>query len=290
VQTRGSLANRLMAITAGIRVSKFTGHDLIIGWEPNFFAFCELSDLFDHDFEVIKDENYVLPNSVFITNQTEGSLQILSEEIVQGKDVTIIAHHLFYLSMDYEKFDRKTIISEFQTAFSELKPVSMVADTVRRYTPLARNALGLQIRRPVIIEETYDGEDRDNIARMVGVWGYPSDQAYIQLAKDLIARYHLPGKIFLATASIPTRDAILAGFQPGQVIFYPGRSYNVKSEETSVQAVQDALIDILCLSKTAIITKRHPSTFSFFASLIGNIPQAIIYDAGAVDIKPALKY
>lgn len=285
VQTRGSLANRLMAVTAAIRLVKITGHDLIIGWEPNDFAFCAFEDLFEHDYHVIQGEDIVIEGSHYITNQTGGGLQLVAEEQIAGRDVTIVAHHFFYLASDYETLTRPEICDQLRAAFQTLRPVAVVAEAVARFEPHITGGVGLQIRRNGPIETGFKGRAGD--PTMVNTWNYPSDQGYINLAKDLISQYTLKGNIFLATTCSETRQAIINGFEDGKVLFYQGRSYDLHAQAA---AIQDALIDILCLSKTAIVTKRHPSTFAFFASVVGNTEQAIIYDNGLVEIKPPLNY
>lgn len=285
IQTRGSLANRLMAITAAIRVAEITKRELIIGWQPNKFAYCQFRDLFTDAYRVIEDESYVLPNSVFFERAKEGEVVTIDHDQLGERDVTVVAHHFFYLSSDYKAFKKSEACRQFRDAFARLHPISLVTDTVAGFEGRLRDGIGLQIRRPGSIEQGRGGHQVDQ--RIVAMWNYPSDGAYVNLVNDLRAHLKLSGKIFLATCSVQTRHAILESFGDGEVLFYPGRSYDLHADPA---AIQDALIDILCLSKTAVVTKRNPSTFAFFASVLGNVRQAIIYDDGLVDIKPALSY
>jgi hypothetical protein len=289
IKTTGSLANRLMAITAAIRIAEMTGRELLIGWTPNKFACCQLDDLFAHPFRVIEDEAYVLPGSVSLERQREGEVVKLDLDQIGDRDVTVTAHHFFYLHSDgkgHEKSLKKSeACRQFQAAFECLRPVSVVADAVAQLEGQLHGGLGLHIRRPGSTELGSGGHQVDQ--QILNMWSYPSDKGYINLARDLKAHLQLSGKIFLATCSLTTRQAILDAFGRDEVLFYQGRSYDLHSD---VAAIQDALIDILCLSKTAVVTKRNPSTFAFFASVLGNAQQAIIYDDGLVDIKPPLSY
>jgi hypothetical protein len=274
-----------MAVVAAIRLCKITGHEVVIGWERNDFAFCYFEDLFEHNYCTVQDESVILPDSVFITNQTGGVIQVVPQDTIDGKDVTIIAHHLFYLQSDFEAYLRHDICQQLREAFHTLQPVSVIVEAVARFEPELVNGVGLHIRRNGPIELGFKGRAGD--PTMVNVWSYPSDEGYINLASDLISKYRLTGKIFLATTCLTTRQAIINGFEDGKVLFYEGRSYDLHAQAA---AIQDALIDILCLSKTAVVTKRHPSTFAFFASIIGETYQAIIYDKGLVEVKTPLAY
>jgi hypothetical protein len=285
VQTRYSLANRLMAVIAGIRLAQATGRELIIGWEPNDFARCRFDDLFDHDFQVVESEDVALKGSIFIPDDTSLNLQIINQEALGDRDITIAAHHFFYLNSDSETKTIEQMGMMLREAFSCLRPLPVITDAVDRLTPELVCGVGLHIRRNGPIELGFDGRAGD--PTMMSTWSTPSDRGYINLAKDLIAKFELTGKIFLATTCPETRQTIKSAFEEGRVVIYEGRSYDLHAD---VEAVQDALIDILCLSKTAIVTKRHPSTFSFLASLLGNTAQAIIYDGGKVEIKTALSY
>ena len=277
VEATGGLANRLMCLLSGMRIARRLDRRLVmIRWAKDESLYANLTDLFETPIE----HDMVKPTAFDIHFGHSSSILVMDDNNIKGKDIFIEgAHHFFYLMSDFER-PRPVLAADIRNAFWSLELVPYIAQQVALYEDGLQNGLGLHIRRSIAAE--LNSPDTHNHPEINRVWARPDDASYAQLAEHLVLQANLTGKVFVSTVSDATRSYIVERLGTERVKFFPARSY---AHDESSASIQDALVDMLLLSRTRLITRRNPSTYPYLASILGGCPQVVIYDDGQLAIK-----
>lgn len=266
------LANRIRAIISGLALSDFLNQNLTVIWRKDSALYCEFEDLFEpqQKFRVIRHSffsrlldlgeqknrvksalgktiyhalaiNFTLFDKdvekyVWTTGTDHLNLKVLPPQLKNGYISTC---HEFY-------FDR----SYFKSLQPSVQIKKLITDTTGKFS---KKTTGVHIRRT------------DN---MESIKGSPLEGFIDMMNRDLIADSET--NFFLATDDPEVEKVLIERF-PGKIITYK----KVYSRQ-EVKGVQDAMVDLYCLSRTNKIYGSFYSSFSEIASRIENIPLEII--------------
>jgi len=240
------LCNRLKRLVSLMRFSDYFNKKLYVRWKKTFEAKCCFSDLFETELQLTSK----LPKGIFSNVYISGwNFWILPSE-VQGETVKI-NNNFFWKPIDH-KYQNipKVLQKEFLKYFNQLTPVKKLKDTIKKNSKkITKNTVGVHIRRGDFIKK-YGPEMH-------------ADYKFMK-AMDKLIQKNPKVNFFLATDSKDTE--VLFKRRYGKKIFtYKKRSLNRNNKE----GVQDALVDLLLLSKTNHIIGSHRSTFSEVAWWFG---------------------
>lgn len=266
VKPEGGLANRLMALISAMRVAKMTAYRLIVIWKLDDNCNAPLSVLFPGAFEECREED--IPSDVFFSTETDGLIPFLPMSVfTSGQDVYSVQHHFFYTELDcWHLHHNKLYLAEQLSALFRSLPVDeYVRQHASRYENMPDLALGLHIRRPV-----YTDTGNHLVTKR---WMAPSDQDYVRLLTLIKEQMNIRGKIYLSTNSLESRQTMISAFG-NDIIFHDATSLEQNGGNF---AIMDALIDMIALSHCPIIVRRYPSTFAYFASVVGLKESFVVY-------------
>ncbi len=285
IQPDGGLANRLMVLLSGIRISRLLNRRLVVQWPHNETLNCRLDEIFltkfDHDNSIDEDR--------ITHHDPSGGILFINDEDFIGKDVYVKAHHFFYISSDAKK-TRQMLGLEMRDIFWSLQLAPYIVEQVALHQQGLQNGLGIHIRRSISIEMNKPDVHAHAVSNKI--WAFPDDTSYVMLAKTLLEKFGLTGSIFVSTVSDTSRACLIEHLGAERVKYFPARSYAHDSELAAIQsaAIQDALIDMILLSQTRMVTRRFPSTFSYLAAIFGGCFQTVIYDNGQLVVKEPFEW
>lgn len=255
IQPIGGLCNRMRAINSAYMLAKERGDTLTVLWFNNPELNCPFDKLFlpCSDIKVIniyskwnfKKILYQLSFS-YISNQEikahkgDGMLEDSYRKALK-KHIYIATEEHFYPCHDYHLFvPAKNLLSRIQTLCNDF----------------GSHPVGVHIRRT------------DNKPAI----GKSSTSAFIQaMEKQLADR---PDTMFyLATDDFREEENLRNRF-PGHIISNEARDLS----RNSITGIQDALVDLWCLSRTSLIIGSYFSSFTDIAADLQGIPKIIAGD------------
>lgn len=268
IKPYGGLGNRMRAIDSVIAIAKKNHLPVQLIWEKTHTLNCDFSKLF-----IVPDSIELINKGSFYPKLTQKISYILKKLLKRigiilplGYEKYIFEEELAALRKDKYDFNNlKNYSSVFiytqhrffsdSNPFISFKPVQDIQNRVDEITKSFNNyTIGIHIRRT------------DNI---LSILASPLD-AFIDLMKNEI-KTNNNANFFVATDS-PEEEQTLKSIFPGKIITYD----NKYLDRNSPKAIQDALIDMLCLSKTRKIIGSYWSSFSETAAAIGKLELELI--------------
>lgn len=267
IRPQAGLGNRLRALDSAVHLSEELKMPLQIEWVRNKDFNCAFGDLFEltKNFPVIEKTSIIRDDGkierslnpirkiLYKVKMPSASSIFFNREIIQMKNKKDLSSEFQGLNNIY--IQTETSFYKGRDAFSYLKPTNFIEEQLcivtNRYND---NTIGVHIRRS------------DNIN---AVKSSPTDLFVDKMKKKINDNENT--NFFLATDSEEEENK-LKGIFKNKIITYKKRSYNRNSKE----AIQDAWIDMLCLSRTKKIFGSYYSSFSEIAANIGAIPLEII--------------
>lgn len=265
----GGLANRMRAIDSAFELADICNADLEVKWEMSFELNCPFNRLFEIP-ENIELHEYHINGLVKRTrDNVVKNLAKIGIYLPSGYDIYLHDREIeSYIenNTDFrELLDTtgsvyiRTVHRFYATdnSFNIFKPVPELQDKIAKLTAsFSLNTVGVHIRRTDNTESIRHSPLKDFIACM---------QLETEVNPDTM--------FFLATDSIEVEDTLKVTF-PDRIITYP----KVLTRNTE-EGIQDALVDMYCLSKTSKIFGSHYSSFSEVAAQLNNIKLNQIYRA-----------
>ena len=288
----GGLCNRLGSIDSCISLAQKHGRELYVFWEENSLLNCSFDRLFqpNEHFILIPDSRkrirHLINSAMFpsnidqftifkkmmkrrVVNQYEISKFIYNPQLqalykIDGQDrnpdysldeyynrfykninpllEAAILEDSFYVASCFRLFEEKHLYRSFI-------PIGSIQDKIDSLSDNFENVIGLHIRQTdlkvAIVNSTMEKfEERIN--------------GEIEKNENV--------KFFLATDSQKVESALIAKY-PGRIIKQEISSYSRNVDS----GIQDAVVDLFCLSRTKKIYGSVLSTFSYTASKIGGI-------------------
>lgn len=300
------LANRLMALVSAVRVAELTGYRLQVIWHKDPSCKAMLSDIFETDFDVIGYDEYWRQNqsnkvTVLDSQDTRdyipeyidrknleffryNGVLIMPRSLFLRRNILLHAHHFFFVEDDIDKVsnDRRLMAALLSGEFTNFRPLPILRDLADSYAEHLKNGIGLHIRRPFPHAWTEEGIEIERF-----LWSFPSVDIYMDLLPRLRERTGLDGKLYLSTNCAATKSEVLARLGESNVLTHQTRTLDASY---SVVGIQDALVDIMALSKTSLIVRFNESTFAYFSAMLGGCTQAIIYRDSPTMLKGPLEF
>jgi len=265
VKTYGGLANRMRVIDSAYQICLKTGHDLGILWEMSWELNCSFHKLFEPVDIFSVSEFYKSKYGKKAESFIHKSFRIFGLNLPFGYDTYIFnrsiessirnnsATGLFpeganiYLSTVHQ-------FMKGEKSFSYFKPIKELQLKIDENTgKYSDKTVGIHIRRT------------DNVKSILS----SPREAFIEKMKSEIAQ-DKNTMFFLATDSVDEEKQLRAVF-PDRII-----THEKELSRNSSRGIQDALVDIYCLSCTKKIIGSFYSSFSEVAAQIGEIPLELI--------------
>ena len=261
---RAGIGNRLRGLVSAIRLCKLLKRKLLLYWENNQYCGCNFNDLFENKFdEVTKEELKKIKNKnskIYKDVLEEGYEQydylifdtwkfvFLPEEIQNDFNKAYISKEGSNVNFEFQRIpeDKK---KEIINHLSELIPVESIRKIVENFSEENNlsNCIGLHIRRA---DYDFTVEDRGKVS---------SDRRFIEKIQSMPNE-----KFLLCTDGVKTENNLKELFKDRIIVYPKGDRKRSKKE-----SLQEALIDMLLLSKTKNIFGSYLSTFTELAWWFG---------------------
>lgn len=241
----GGLCNRLYSLASAYSYSVVLGMDMHICWTPSIECPSVLHDLIN-------------------TNPLTTLDVAASLELVRRNGGKVAWTGAFGMDHDLYRLlsctrPQKERIDQLARSFIQTLDFSEIirarVQEFMRSHEWDNSIVGVHVRST---DHTAHFTDRGRAHELSG------DESFKIIINDLIAQGH--GRFYLATDAIETFDKFHDWF--GDRIFTRIKSYN--TQQLRQTSIEDAIIDLILLSKTQKIIGSKLSTFSQFASLLGN--------------------
>jgi len=257
---RAGLGNRLRGLVSAMRLCKLLNRKLLLYWENNKFLGCGFKDLFENKFEEITKEELkeIKKKNSFVYRD------ILEEDFKKYDYVILDTWKFVFLPNEIERDFNKTYSSndgsnidfEFERIpigqrekiinnLNELIPTKRIRGIIEDFNVSnnLKDCIGLHIRRG---DNKFTVDGREKVS---------SDELFIEKIKSM------PNERFLlCTDGIEIENKLKELFKERIIVYPKGNRKRSKSE-----SVQEALIDMILLSKTKKIFGSYLSTFTELA-------------------------
>lgn len=257
------LGNRLLAMASAHEVCRALNRELVIVWKREVGCNAKASDLFTFNgvrvieisengyrkdfFGTIKGniikKKYRNKGTVFFpcekidAYKQKGQFEEL-KELIAKEPVCYIKSYTNLCALSKESF-----------AF--LKPSLAIEQKGRAvFAALNENTIGVHIRRT---------DHADAIKHS------PLELFYERMEQEIAEH---DANFYVTTDDAKVEDALRARFAPERLVFYEGKLL----DRDSKAGIEDALIDMLALSRCNKILGSYQSTFSLIPSIMGGIP------------------
>lgn len=264
IKPYGGLGNRLRSLDSAIALSDCTRHSLKMIWDANEELNCSFSSLFNapEDFDLKEISTSYLSRKfqekIAIIFHFTGINYPFSFDCVLHENDLMKLKSRGYDFCKLKNFKNIYINSNGRflspgKPYNYLSPVSDIKQKVDELCiDFDDNCIGVHIRRT------------DN---QLSIKKSPIEK-FIELMKAE-EKQNPEQKFFLSTDSPRAENDIEKAFK-GKII-----KYDKELSRKKEQGVKDALIDMLCLSRTSKIIGSYWSSFSEVAAEMGNIPLVI---------------
>jgi len=261
IKPQGGLGNRMRAIDSALLIAKSTGKNIRVIWELTFELNCSFNKLFYLPEAIELHEYYV--NRLFKSSSRFLYRNLRKAGIYLPLGFSL---HLFdddILNMKIENVDFVQLIGSEKAvfintcnqfckdtdSFKAFKPVAELQRIIDSYVQgFNSNTIGVHIRR------------KDNLRSIK----HSPLEGFITLMKNEIK--HKPETLFFfATDSEEVEKELLDIFN-SRII-----THKKLLDRNTEAGIQDALIDLFCLSRTKKIFGSHYSSYSEVAAQINNI-------------------
>jgi len=267
---RAGLANRLLAVLSGIRLAELFDRELVLVWQPNSACSCKWSSLFATEFEEAEFKSLKIPKEKHLVIDASdvlhrGQSPLINIEDMKG-DIFLSSNCIFSFQGDSRRgagfWVYEPILVDLSAQFQRLQLQDYVVGEVDRIrcAIAGKKTIGLHVRRGTFDREVHQA-----------AFGKITDEVY----EKVLAKYLLDGafeQVFLASDSVESDARISAG-SPAGVIRHEKRSYAKNSSE---EAIQDALVDLMGLAHSDQIIGSASSSFCYVASMFRLIPYTAI--------------
>ncbi|MDH5719775.1 MAG: hypothetical protein OEZ13_04045 [Spirochaetia bacterium] len=259
----GGLANRMRVIDSAIELNKKLNSKLIIKWHLNKELNCRFENLFikPHAINQISNikENIIITFIRKFINKFLPFLYRLKYDIIinQKKIDTFSKECLDNIFSNTQKHIFITTYSRFfpsDNTYKEFHPVNVLKTRIINFNNKKKPIIGLHIRRT------------DHIKSI----NKSPTEGFIEIIKQKL-KENKKTKFFLSTDS-KEEEILLLNIFPENIVVNKKRSLNRNKPE----AIEDALVDLYCLSKCEKLYGSYWSSFTQTAADIGKIDFKVV--------------
>jgi hypothetical protein len=248
------LCNRLLVLAGSLRLAHRTGREFMLYWPENVHLGCPFTSLFENPFELFGDDrlHWLL--------QTERHVKLYSaiancgpcfSEVSDDGDPeaqAVVIKAWYAPKLAGESYDG-AFHQELRTQLHTLRPRRELLAEADAFK-LPPRCIGVHVRR---VDDWEEG---------VRNFAQSRDDHFIAIMDAVIAR--VPDVAFFLAADNEAMEKILRTRFGERVLFF-----RKTSRGRDRRGVEEALIDLLLLSRTAAVLGTNFSSFSSTASLLG---------------------
>lgn len=258
------LCNRLLLLAGAMRAAKLTQRKVLLYWPANTEAGCAFSDLFENDIRTFAegDLNYLLNTAV--TVQLYNAWRMRGPQFPDlapdgdPQAEIVLVKGWYYPKFSHEEYNGRFFESVREQLLS-LRPRRALIERAERFG-LPERCLGVHLRRGEAFPEFHLSRDEHFEAIM---------SALLREFPDL--------KFFLSTDDPATEEKFRGRFGE-RVLHLPKTGGGRRTRE----GMEEAMVDLLLLSRTRAIIGNNFSTFSHAASALGGVPVVFAKEETAV--------
>lgn len=267
IKPYGGLGNRIRSVDSAIALAECTGKKLKVIWDANRELNCPFSGLFEpvDRFELKEISSYYLPRKInekisILLHRLSINYPFSYDSVLHESDISRLKSEN-YNFCDQKGFNRIyiNINGSFltpQEPYKYFKPVNFIDSRIKSLSQEFDSAtVGVHIRRT------------DN---KLSIEKSPLERFIELMIVEKSRNEKL--KFYLSTDSPEAEKIIIEKF-PGNVI-----TNKKELRRDRQEGIQDALVDLICLSKTSKIIGSYWSSFSEVAAEMGKIPLVIAGD------------
>ncbi len=267
LKTFGGLANRMRAIDSAYMIAQKINAPFEVLWEKSFELNCSFMKLFRpieniilHEYHSGKIKKRISDRMVRYLWETGIKLPLGYSKYMSDQEVLSLKRN--HYSFDDLHKDLPVFIStvnrfyEGADALKIFQPIPELQTVIDGYHSLyGNNILGIHIRRT------------DNLESV----RYSPIQGFFEIMDAELAKN--PATNFYLATDSPDDERLMRSRYMGHII-----SHEKDLSRNSEKGIQDALIDLYCLSNTQKIIGSYFSSFSEVAAQIRNIELQLIYN------------
>ncbi len=269
LKPNGGLCNRLRSVDSGMVLSRLTNKPLKVLWTLSPDLNCSFHSLFELpdnttvvDIKPVRRPSFQLLKNIFFLYDYGMARMKYQHVIFQSQMDRLREQKYDFTQLGRYRSVYITCCSRFgriERKFQMHKPTEFIRSIVETYTArYASHTVGVHVRRA-----------DHHIAKASS-----PEEGFIH-AMDQEIQQHPNVKFFLASDSPEVMSRFIKRYED-RVIWYP-KEYTRDTQK----GVQDALVDLLCLSKTTKIIGSYGSSFSETAAQMNDIPATYITGATA---------
>jgi hypothetical protein len=264
IKPYGGLGNRIRSVDSAIALAECTGKNLKVIWDANDELNCPYAELFEQSdkFELKEISTFYLPRKVnekfsMFLHRLSINYPFKYDRVLHESDISRLKSEN-YDFCDHKRYNNIYIYINGSFLLPEepykyFKPVKSIENRVNDLSKeFDSYTVGVHIRRT------------DN---KMAIINSPLER-FIELMIGEKSR-NKKVKFYLSTDSPETENLIVEKFDRDVIINHKELRRDRK------EGIQDALIDLLCLSRTSKIIGSYWSSFSEVASEMGNVPLII---------------
>jgi len=245
--SNSGLANRLPLLAGSLRVAELTGRKLILYWPVNEAIGCEFSRLFTNPLTLFRAEDIdaVLDScsTVKVYNSWHHPLLYTAVAEDGDPDTQIVIMKGWHAPRFRTEEDTPAFWEQMRPHLRALEPAPALRAEVESFV-LPERCIGVHLRRGEKHRSEFDASADDHFEHIM----------------DALIMVEPSVTFFIATDDAMTEHKFLARYRDRALIFpktRPGRR--------DARGIEEALIDLLLLSRTRAVLGNHYSSFSFFA-------------------------
>lgn len=278
VQPLGGLGNRLLALTSALRLANLWRRPFKVCWEPDEHCFAEFHELFDfpvplvsasaaHRGMKIADVTWFMGGGGFLHTPN-------LEEPPPGQDIwirsqLIVCHSAESRANHFYSFD--SVIFDLWKWFYYLEPCRSIIERANAFDRVRRHrTVTVHIRR---VNPKDVGLARHFDAMVHSA--FPTDDDYTRIMSSMLACDNNI-QFFVATNGAETENRLRSEFGDKVII----RAKESVDRSLKAVAIQEAMVDLILMSRTSLILRYFWSSFPYFASIIGWTDTAVIMPDG----------
>lgn len=254
IQPSGGLCNRMRVINSAYILAEKRGDKLIVLWKNCEELNCPFEELFElpPDIKIINFRSNFNPKKLFL--QLTASQRINNAQIEQNKTDGVL-HEDFYKALK-PKVYLFTWEHFYPSADYHLfVPIQKIRERILDITKnFGSHAVGVHIRRT---DHTW------------AINNSSSKSFSLAIAEEL--KKQTDSVFYVATDDAGEEAALKKEF-PDKILSNPNKTLS----RNSVEGIQDALIDLICLASTTKIFGSYYSSFTDIAADWNKIPKIII--------------
>lgn len=261
IEPCAGLGNRLLAMASAYELSRELGKELVVVWKKEAGCAIRAKDLFEMEVPVIEMSEMGWKHGVFANLKSNGLKKkyrgmadrfFECDEIAAAKNAGGFERVRQMVAKDPVSYIKSyTNLCEIGAeSFSFLKPAKEVLQRGEGvFSRISRKTVGVHIRRTDHVEAIKNSP----LALFV-------EKMQAEAAEQ-------DADFYVTTDDASVLEELKQYFPAEKLIVYEGKVL----DRDSKAGIQDALVDMLCLSKCRKILGSYQSTFSLIPSIMGNV-------------------